>query len=52
MEEKRQEKKTERKKEGKKTTLTADGLKIYANWLPAFFRFISRFQFRNHIVKR
>lgn len=52
MGEKRQEKNIGRKKERKKTTITADGLKIYANWLPAPFGFISRLQFSNHTVKR
>lgn len=41
--------KEKKKKEVEKTTINMDGLKIYANQLPATFKFISRLQLQNHV---
>lgn len=45
----KEKKKKEVEKNVEKTTINMDGLKIYANQLPATFRFISRLQLQNHV---
>lgn len=48
-EKRERKKKKEVEKNVEKTTINMDGLKIYANQLPATFRFISRLQLQNHV---